>query len=97
MAHRLDHGQPVFPGALGEEATDLSGAEREAFFQKLEDEGLEVLREERNKLLQESDWTQNPDIPEETRNAWTTYRQELRDITETYKTLAEVVWPNKPS
>ena len=97
MAHRLDHGQPIFPGAPGEDATNLSGSDREAFFQKIEDEGLEILREERNKLLQESDWTQNPDIPEETRNAWTTYRQELRDITKTYYNIAEVVWPNKPS
>ena len=97
MAHRLDHGQPIFPGAPGEDATNLSGSDREAFFQKIEDEGLEILREERNKLLQESDWTQNPDITEETRNAWTTYRQELRDITKTYYNIAEVVWPNKPS
>jgi len=97
MAHRLDHGQPIFPGAPGEDATDLSGSDREAFFQKIEDEGLEILREERNKLLQESDWTQNSDIPEETRNAWTTYRQELRDITKTYYNIGEVIWPNKPS
>ena len=96
MPHRLDHGQPLFPGAPGEEATDLSGAEREAFFQKEEDEGLEMLREERNAKLAETDWTQNPDIPEDTRNKWITYRQELRDITEKYYTIGEVVWPEKP-
>tara|TARA_R100001510_G_C7504508_1_gene106794 strand:- start:41 stop:334 length:294 start_codon:yes stop_codon:yes gene_type:complete len=96
MAHRLDHGKPLFPGAPGEEATDLSGKEREAFFQKLEDEGLEALRLDRNALLAESDWTQNPDIPEETKNKWLKYRQELRDITKTYKNPGEVVFPDKP-
>lgn len=96
MAHRLDHGKPLFPGAPGEEATDLSGKEREAFFQKLEDEGLEALRLDRNALLAETDWTQNPDIPEETRNKWVEYRQKLRDIPETYYNVAEVVWPDKP-
>ena len=45
---------------------------------------LENLRRERNNLLKETDWTQFPDIPEATRNAWQPYRQALRDITNTY-------------
>ena len=57
----------------------------------------EEVRIERNRLLTESDWTQNPDVPETTRNAWTTYRQELRDITSTYSSPEEVVWPTNPS
>lgn len=95
--HRLDHGKALFPGLQGEPDTNLNGDERYAFFQKLEDEGLEVLRGERNAKLAATDWTQNPDIPEATRNKWTTYRQELRDITKTYYTIGEVVWPNEPS
>ena len=96
MTHRLDHGQPLFPGALGEEATDLTGAEREAFFQKIEDEGYQVLRDERNLKLAETDWTQMPDVPEEVKTAWQVYRQALRDIPENYSNIAEVVWPTKP-
>jgi len=57
---------------------------------------LDELRTERNKRLAESDWTQQLDIPEATRLAWQPYRQALRDITETYQTLADVVWPEKP-
>ena len=57
---------------------------------------LQNLRNERNRLLVESDWTQLPDVPEATKNAWQTYRQELRDITKTYQSLDTVVWPTKP-
>lgn len=57
---------------------------------------LEELRTERNKRLSESDWSQQLDIPEETRLAWQPYRQALRDITNTYTSLDDVVWPDKP-
>jgi hypothetical protein len=61
-----------------------------------EEIALQNLRDERNRLLVETDWTQLPDVPEATKNAWQTYRQELRDITKTYKSLDTVVWPTKP-
>ena len=61
-----------------------------------EGEPMKLLREERNKRLSETDWTQLPDIPESTKNAWQSYRQGLRDITETYSSLDDVVWPDKP-
>lgn len=57
---------------------------------------LENLRRERNKLLIESDWTQLPDVPEELKNSWQAYRQALRDITNTYSSLRDVVWPTQP-
>ena len=62
-----------------------------------EEVDLDNLRRERNKLLVESDWTQLPDIPESTKNAWQSYRQALRDITNTYSSLNDVVWPTEPS
>ena len=40
-----------------------------------------MLRNVRDGLLNESDWTQQPDVPEETRTKWQSYRQALRDIT----------------
>jgi hypothetical protein len=55
------------------------------------------IREKRNRLLFESDWTQLPDSPlsEEKRLEWKTYRQELRYITN-YASPDEVIWPNEP-
>lgn len=57
---------------------------------------LDDLRIERTKLLLECDWTQFADIPEETKTLWHPYRQALRDITENYTSLEDVVWPDKP-
>jgi len=62
----------------------------------LVDEELINLRTERNRLIALTDWTQMEDIPQSTRDAWKTYRQALRDITENYTTLDTVVWPEKP-
>jgi len=58
-------------------------------------------RANRNVRLQKSDWTQFPDSPlSDTKKAeWTTYRQALRDIPETYSdatSLDDIIWPTKP-
>lgn len=53
------------------------------------------IRSKRNRLLDESDFTQMPDWPGN-KTAWATYRQTLRDIPQTYSTTAEVIWPEKP-
>jgi len=57
---------------------------------------LQRLRRVRNGLLFESDWTQNSDVPEETKTKWQSYRTALRDITETYTSLSDVRWPERP-
>ncbi len=57
---------------------------------------LNALRTERNKFLNMSDWTQNRDVTLSNDADWKTYRQALRDITKTYKTLEDVKWPEKP-
>ena len=60
---------------------------------------LSFIRMRRNRLLDESDYTQTPDYPisDEKRQEWSVYRQQLRDITETYKDdIKNVVWPTKP-
>jgi len=46
--------------------------------------------------LIESDWTQGDDVPSNIKTPWTTYRQSLRDITNTYTSLEDAVWPTKP-
>jgi hypothetical protein len=55
------------------------------------------IRQRRNALLYESDWTQVLDAPltDEKRQEWTVYRQLLRDVT-TQPTPFEIIWPNKP-
>jgi hypothetical protein len=44
---------------------------------------LNIVRSERDLLLKESDWTQLPNSPLTTQKVeeWATYRQELRDVT----------------
>jgi hypothetical protein len=52
-------------------------------------------RAERDRLLAASDWTQLPDVNVD-KDAWTTYRQLLRDITEQPEFPNVVIWPAKP-
>jgi hypothetical protein len=57
-----------------------------------------VVRDKRDRLLAESDFSQLPDVPltGEQKDAWAAYRRELRDITKQPGFPAEVVWPVKP-
>ena len=55
---------------------------------------LYPVRKRRNELLSASDWTQMPDAPVEASD-WATYRQSLRDITQTENPFA-VEWPARP-
>ena len=57
-------------------------------------EPLAELRAERNAKLAETDWMANSDVTMS--DAWKTYRQELRDITDSAKSLDDVTWPTKP-
>jgi len=55
------------------------------------------LRNKRDKLLQQSDWTQMPDSPltEEKKQEWQTYRQALRDLPQTID-INNIEFPTKP-
>jgi hypothetical protein len=50
-----------------------------------------AIRQQRNRLLSESDWTQLADSPAD-KDKWAVYRQELRDIT-TQEDPFSIVWP----
>ena len=54
------------------------------------------LRSVRNTKLAETDWTQSRDITLSNDDAWKTYRQALRDITDSATSLDDVTWPEKP-
>ena len=65
------------------------------------DRALLYLREERNLLLARTDWVVIKEREEGGSVSnfadWKKYRQELRDITNTYKSLDKVKWPTAPS
>jgi hypothetical protein len=63
------------------------------------DRAMENLRDKRNNLLKQSDWTVLPDSPIADKTAWQTYRTELRDLTNGLTTVEQVeavTWPTKP-
>lgn len=53
------------------------------------------IRTRRDLLLANSDYTQVPDWPGDGA-AWAAYRQQLRDLPQTYDAPEDVVWPTKP-
>lgn len=62
---------------------------------------LTFLRESRADLLKQSDWTQSADSPlsESKKAEWATYRQALRDLTNSYtneNSINDIVWPTRP-
>jgi hypothetical protein len=58
-------------------------------------EKWDQIRSQRNSLLYGSDWTQLSDSPVNL-STWAIYRQELRDIPQTFSTPESVIWPSKP-
>lgn len=60
----------------------------------------EAVRKQRDQLLTESDVYVLPDrwaaMTPEQQQAWTDYRQTLRDIPQTFNDPADVVWPQAP-
>tara|TARA_R100001591_G_scaffold60855_1_gene70468 strand:- start:683 stop:961 length:279 start_codon:yes stop_codon:yes gene_type:complete len=69
-------------------------AEEKAWAAGQADRDLEALREERNRLLAETDYFGFSDVA--MTDSMKTYRQSLRDITKTYSSLDDVKWPEKP-
>ena len=77
-------------------------AEAKAAFDKQKtDDALFDVREVRNRKLMQSDWVVIKEREEGGSVSnfadWKKYRQELRDITKTYKSLDTVKWPTAPS
>ena len=66
-------------------------------------EPMRLLRQERNRKLVDSDWTQYRDVSLSNDSDWKTYRQALRDLPSTTEPqldengqLTNVTWPTKP-
>lgn len=70
--------------AVAAKATELAAAD-----------DLRRLRAKRDALIAETDYWALSDTTDMTSDQ-TAYRQALRDITKSYNSLDDVVWPNKP-
>lgn len=69
-----------------------------------ENKAFDLMRRERTRLLQETDWTQNRDVTLANDAEWAAYRQALRDLPKTatpeldeHGNLTNVTWPEKPA
>ena len=79
----------------GDELAALEAAEA-AFEAGRVDRAMRNMRQQRNHKLAETDWSQGADVPDALKTKYTEYRQALRDITKTYSSYEDVVWPTKP-
>jgi len=61
-------------------------------------EAWRKIRKQRNQLLKDSDYIMVSDAPitTEKKEEWTTYRQSLRDIPQTFSNPDDVTYPDKP-
>ena len=73
-------------------------AEEKAWADEAPNRRMAELRRQRDVLLAETDWMANSDVTMS--DAWTTYRQALRDITSQTPSddaLSNITFPTKPS
>jgi Phage tail assembly chaperone protein len=89
-----DHGRIIFQkAAAGEfgEVAEYTPPPPPTF-----EEQSVIVRQTRDQLLKETDWTQAADIPQTVKDKWTVYRQLLRDVPQQEGFPFNVVWPDKP-
>lgn len=78
----------------------VTGAGEEVIDNSLTDEAvITLVREQRDLLLQQSDWTQSNDSPlsSEQKQEWAAYRQALRDLPSNTTDFTNPAWPTKPT
>jgi hypothetical protein len=87
---------PTLSGSVYVQTYQISDADETTINTRKEIKWSEI-REQRNQLLSECDWTQFQDSPitGSKLTEWQTYRQELRNIT-TQENPYNIVWPTKP-
>ena len=90
----VDNGEPVsFPEKPNEDYSwDWEAKEWKINLSELSSQAIR----KRNKLLQESDWTQLPDAPAD-KSSWAIYRQHLRDISGQPDFPIKIDWGTSPS
>jgi hypothetical protein len=90
----ITEGTPVLTDGVYYQNWIQTNASESEIDYRLENQWFFV-RETRNQLLAECDWTQLSDIPQNTKNLWSTYRQQLREITNQPNPF-NIEWPVKP-
>jgi hypothetical protein len=90
----ISEGTPILVEGVYYQNWVQSDATESEINDRIENKWIEI-RDLRQQLLYECDWTQLSDIPSETKDLWTTYRQNLRDITNQSNPY-NIVWPVKP-
>ena len=87
-------GTPILIDGIYTQVWNQTNASEAEINTRIEDKWNEI-RDFRNSLLLESDWTQVVDSPQIANNDWKVYRQELRDITNNSNPF-NISWPVKP-
>lgn len=90
----ISEGTPILVEGVYYQNWVQSDATESEINDRIENKWIEI-RDLRQQLLSECDWTQLSDISSETKDLWTTYRQNLRDITNQSNPY-NIVWPVKP-
>ena len=87
---------PILSGSVYVQTYQISDADETTLNTRKEIKWSEI-RESRDVLLSDSDWTQFQDSPitGSKLTEWQTYRQSLRDIT-TQENPYNITWPTKP-
>lgn len=89
----ITEGTPEFRGNSWHQVWVVTDASQDELEQRIAGKWVEI-RGQRNKELQDTDWTQLPDSPAD-KVAYEVYRQQLRDVT-TQSDPFNLVWPVKP-
>ena len=63
---------------------------------ELDDSTWVNIRTKRDYILKSTDWTVSPGCSVD-QAQWSAYRQNLRDVPQTYTLITDVVWPTQPS
>lgn len=92
--HRIELSAPTFTNGKWVRVWSVVAKTEQELANETEDRANTV-RQQRNKLLSESDWTQVADAPVD-KNVWSTYRQLLREIPKQRGFPFSVQWPIKP-
>jgi len=92
--YKMINGERIAYTAEEEKVRD---AREKAWADGQADRDLADLREQRDVLLKETDWTANSDVTMS--DEMRTYRQSLRDITDTYQSMNDdgFAFPTKPT
>jgi hypothetical protein len=80
---------------LTQEEISLGVEQNKKAMAKAFEEDCKSVRNKRDQLLLECDWTQLPNSPVDTA-VWEVYRQALRDVPAQDGFPLNVVWPTKP-